>query len=72
MPRYTIPRTAHCNGGALAMFAVIAFICGVVAAILKLVNQHTGTIAWLLVIGLIALAVEVLWGWHRAGYYRST
>ena len=54
------------------MFAVIAFICGVVAAILKLVNQHTATVGWLLVIGLIALAIEVLWGWHRAGYYRST
>jgi hypothetical protein len=51
------------------MFAVIAFICGVVAAILKLVNQHAGWIVWLLIIGLIAVAVEVLWGWHRAGYY---
>ena len=54
------------------MFAVIAFICGVVAAILKLVNQHAATVGWLLVIGLIALAIEVLWGWHSAGYYRST
>jgi hypothetical protein len=51
------------------VFAVIAFICGVVAAILKLVNQHAGWILWLLIIGLIAVSVEVLWGWHRAGYY---
>ena len=51
------------------MFAVIAFICGVVAAILKLVNQHADAIIWLLIIGLIAVSVEVLWGWHRAGYY---
>jgi uncharacterized membrane protein len=51
------------------MFAVIAFVCGVVAAILKLVNQHTDTITWLLIIGLIAVSVEVLWGWHRSGYY---
>jgi hypothetical protein len=69
MPRYTIPRTAHCDGGQLAMFAVIAFICGIVAAILKLTNQHAGTVAWLVIIGLIAVAVEVVWGWHRAGYY---
>jgi hypothetical protein len=51
------------------MFAVIAFICGVVAAILKLTNQHGNAIVWLLIIGLIAVAVEVLWGWHRSGYY---
>lgn len=52
------------------MFAVIAFICGVVAAILKLTNQHANLITWLLIIGLIAVAVEGLWGWHRSGYYR--
>lgn len=69
MPRYTIPRTAHCDGGQLAMFAVIAFICGVVAAILKLTNQRAGTVAWLVIIGLIAVSAEVVWGWHRAGYY---
>ncbi len=54
------------------MFAVIAFIAGVIAAILKLTNQHTDTITWLLIIGVIALAIEVLWSWHRAGYYRHT
>jgi len=51
------------------MFAVIGFVCGVVAAILKLTNQHANAIVWLLIIGLIAVSVEVLWGWHRAGYY---
>jgi hypothetical protein len=51
------------------MFAVIAFICGIIAAILKLTNQHTGTIIWELIVGLIAVSAEVLWGWHRAGYY---
>ena len=51
------------------MFAVIGFVCGVVAAILKLTDQHANAIVWLLIIGLIAVAVEVLWGWHRAGYY---
>ena len=51
------------------MFAVIGFACGVVAAILKLVDKHPDWIIWLLIIGLIAVAIEVLWGWHRAGYY---
>ena len=51
------------------MFAVIGFICAAVAVILKLVDKHPGWIIWLLVIGLLAVAVEVLWGWHRAGYY---
>lgn len=52
------------------MFAVVAFICGIVAAVLKLTNQHADTIGWLLIIGLIAVSAEVLWGWHRSGYYR--
>jgi hypothetical protein len=52
------------------VFAVIAFICGVVAAILKLTDKHTGAITWLLIIGLIAVAIEALWGWQRSGYYR--
>ena len=48
------------------MFAVIAFICGVVAAILKLTSQHAATVSWLLVIGLIGLtmwfgATVVVW-----------
>jgi hypothetical protein len=51
------------------MFAVIAFVCGVVAAILRLTGQHADTQAWLVIIGLIAVSVEVVWGWHRAGYY---
>jgi hypothetical protein len=52
------------------VFALIAFICGVVAAILKLTNQHLNAITWLLIIGLIAVSAEVLWSWHRGGYYR--
>jgi predicted cation transporter len=51
------------------MFAVIAFICGVVAAILKLTSQHANLMMWLIIIGLIAVSVEGLWGWHRSGYY---
>lgn len=51
------------------MFAVVALICGIVAAILRLTNQHGGTVTWLLIIGLIAAAVELVWFWHRGGYY---
>ena len=51
------------------MFAVIALTAGIVAAILKLTGQHADAVTWLLIAGLIAVAVEVLWGWHRAGYY---
>jgi hypothetical protein len=54
------------------MFAIIAFIAGVVAAILKLTSQHADTITWLLIIGVIAAAVELLWSWQRGGYYRGT
>jgi uncharacterized membrane protein YoaK (UPF0700 family) len=53
------------------MFAVVAFICGVVAAVFRLTNTHASAQIWLLIIGLIAVAVEVAWGWHRGGYYRS-
>jgi uncharacterized membrane protein YoaK (UPF0700 family) len=51
------------------MFAVIAFVCGVVAAILKLTKQYPNAITWLLIIGLIAVSAEVLYSWHRSGYY---
>ena len=51
------------------MFAVIAFICGFVAAILKLTNQHPGAIVWLLIIGLIAVSVEAGLFEHRSGWY---
>jgi type III secretory pathway component EscS len=51
------------------VFAVVGLICGIVAAILKLTNQHADTIVWLLIIGVIALGIEAVWGWHRAGYY---
>jgi hypothetical protein len=51
------------------MFAVIAFICAFVAAILKLTDKHTDALTWLLIIGLLAASVELLIGWHRSGYY---
>ena len=51
------------------MFAVVAFICGIVAAILKLTDKHTDTITWLLIVGLLAASIELLVGWHRSGYY---
>ena len=51
------------------MFAIIGLICGIVAALLKLTNQHADAISWLVIIGLIALAIEVVFGVHRAGWY---
>jgi hypothetical protein len=51
------------------MFGVIAFILGVVAAILKLTSHGGDAVLWCVIIGLIAVSVEVVWGWHRGGYY---
>lgn len=51
------------------MFAVIGLICGIVAAILKLTNQHADAVAWLVIIGLIAVSVEAILFVHRAGWY---
>ena len=73
-PRHAPP---ECRGLTLAprqspeapMLAIVAFVCGVVAAILKLTGQHLDAVTWLLIIGLIAVSAEVLWGWHRGGYY---
>jgi uncharacterized membrane protein YoaK (UPF0700 family) len=53
------------------VFAVVAFVCGVVAAVLKLTNQRPDTVTWLLIIGLICVSIDVAWGWHRSGYYRG-
>ena len=63
------PRCSRFQPEAL-MFAVIGFVAGVVAAILKLTNQHANAILWLLIIGLIAVAIEALWGWHRCRLLR--
>jgi hypothetical protein len=52
------------------VFAVIAVICGIVAAILHLVGKHGDIQTWLVIIGLVAVSIEVAWGWHRGGYYR--
>jgi len=53
------------------MFAVVALVCGIVAAVLKLTNQHGDVVDWLVIIGLIAAAVELVYAWHRGGYYRG-
>jgi type III secretory pathway component EscS len=52
------------------MAALIGVILAVVAAILKLVNQHLNWIIWLLIISVILIGAEVVWGWRRGGYYR--
>lgn len=52
------------------MLAVIGLILAIVAAILKLVNQHPDWISWLVIFAIILIGIDVVWGWHRGGYYR--
>jgi type III secretory pathway component EscS len=51
------------------VFAVVGLVCGIVAAILNLTNQHVGVITWLLIIAAICFGIELVWAWHRGGYY---
>ena len=55
------------------MLAIIGLVLYVIAGILKLVNQHTDMLWWLVIIGGALVAIDVAWGWRRAGpgYYRS-
>jgi hypothetical protein len=50
--------------------AVIGTILFIVAALLKLVNQHLDWVLWLVIIGGILIGLDVSWIWHRGGYYR--
>lgn len=49
------------------MLAVLGFVLAVIAAILKLTNQHADAIIWLLIVGLALVCAEVAWGWNRGG-----
>jgi hypothetical protein len=53
------------------VFAVVGLICGIVAAVLNLTN-HTGVIIWLLIIAAVCFGIELVWSWHRGGYYHRT
>ena len=55
------------------MIAVVGLILYVIAGILELVNKHLNYVIWLLIIGGALVAIDVIWGWRRAGagYYRS-
>jgi hypothetical protein len=53
------------------VFAIVGLIAGLVAAILKLTNQHENIIEWLVIIGVICACIELVWFWHRGGYYRG-
>jgi hypothetical protein len=54
------------------MFALLGVILGAIALILKLVGTHLNWIIWLLIIAVILIGADVVWGWRRAGvgYYR--
>jgi hypothetical protein len=53
------------------MLAVIGFILFAVGIILKLVDKHLDWIIWLVLIGGALACAEMVWGWHRGGYYRG-
>ena len=50
--------------------AVVGTILFIIAAILKLVNQHLDWLLWLIIIGGILIGLDVAWVWRRGGYYR--
>lgn len=52
------------------MFAVIGFILFVTGIILNLVGKHTDWIIWLVLFGGALACAELIWSWHRGGYYR--
>ena len=56
------------------MAAIVGLILFVIAGIFELVNKHLNYVIWLLIIGGALVAIDVIWGWHRAGpgYYRRT
>jgi len=55
------------------LLAIVGFVLYVVAGILELVNKHLNWVIWLIIIGGALVAIDVAWGWRRAGpgYYRS-
>ena len=55
------------------MVAVIGLVLCIIAAILELMGKHLDWVIWLVIIGGGLVAVDVIWGWRRAGagYYRS-
>lgn len=52
------------------MLAVLAFVVGVIAALLQFLGGHTHVVIWLLIIAVLMVSAEVAWGVHRAGWYR--
>jgi hypothetical protein len=54
------------------MLAVIGFILYVIGIILKLVDKHPDWIIWLILVGGALVAADVIWGWHRGGYYHRS
>jgi len=54
------------------LIAVAGLILYVIAAILELIGKHLNYVIWLVIIGGALVAIDVIWGWRRAGagYYR--
>lgn len=55
------------------MIAIVGLVLYVIAAILQLTSKYTDKIIWLVIIGGALVAIDVIWGWRRAGpgYYRG-
>jgi hypothetical protein len=51
--------------------AILAFAAFVVAAILKLVNQHANAVTWIIIIGGLLLAAAVIWSRYYYGTRRA-
>jgi len=62
----TVTREVH-------MAAAIGLILLIIAAFLKATAKDPSVMTWLIIVGAILVAVDVIWGWRRAGagYYRS-
>jgi hypothetical protein len=48
----------------------VGILLALLAGLLKLLPAHTAWIIPLLIVAVILIGAEVLWGWRRSGYYR--
>jgi hypothetical protein len=50
------------------MLAILGAVLYAIGIILKLVDKHPDWIIWLILVGGLLVAVDVAWGWGRAGH----
>jgi hypothetical protein len=49
------------------LIAVVGLILYIIAGILELISKHLNFVIWLIIIGGALVAIDVIWGWRRAG-----